>query len=123
MNFINTKKQGDWGLGQAIAYFTELGWTVLLPLTDSQDYDLVVDNGVNLLKIQVKTTTFKERNNYLVSLTVKGGNRSYNTIKKFDKSLVDYVFIVTKDMERYLIPSEVLAGSVTLGEKYQKYKL
>lgn len=46
----NSKKQGDAGLGEAIAYFTRLGYTVQLPLTDSQDYALVVDIDGNIIR-------------------------------------------------------------------------
>jgi hypothetical protein len=43
VKFRNSKKQGDWGLGSAIAWFTAQGYTVALPITDSQHYDLIVD--------------------------------------------------------------------------------
>lgn len=33
--------------------FSKIGYTVSVPITDSQDYDLIVDNGA-LLKVQVK---------------------------------------------------------------------
>ena len=122
--FLNTKKQGDWGLGQAIAYFTSIGWTVALPLTDSQDYDIIVDNGNQLLRVQVKTTTFKQRGvNYFVSLTTKGGNQSFNTIKSFDHNTVDYIFVITGDNDRYFIPSDVVGNSISLGKLYDKYLL
>jgi HJR/Mrr/RecB family endonuclease len=55
----NTKKQGDVGLGQAIAWFTRNSYTVSLPLTDSQDYDLIVDKDNVLYRVQVKTTSNK----------------------------------------------------------------
>jgi hypothetical protein len=38
----NTKIQGNIGLVNAIAWFEEHGYRVFLPLTDSQDEDLVV---------------------------------------------------------------------------------
>lgn len=38
----------------AIAYYSKLGWTISIPVTDSQDYDLIVDTGTKLLKVQVK---------------------------------------------------------------------
>ena len=55
MKYRNTKKQGDVGLGAAIAFFSNLGYTVATPLTDSQNYDLVVDMDEGLKKVQVKT--------------------------------------------------------------------
>lgn len=54
--FKNTKKQGDYGLGSAISYFTSQGYNISIPLTDSQDYDLVVEDTAGFLKkVQVKT--------------------------------------------------------------------
>ena len=58
-NAINSKKQGDIGMCYAIAYFSKMGYTVSIPITDSQDYDLIIDNGT-LLKVQVKTTRCKD---------------------------------------------------------------
>lgn len=46
-NVINSKKQGDVGMCYAIAYYSKLGWTVSIPITDSQDYDLLVENTDN----------------------------------------------------------------------------
>lgn len=48
-NAINSKKQGDIGMCYAMAYFSKIGYTVSVPITDSQDYDLIVDNGALLI--------------------------------------------------------------------------
>jgi hypothetical protein len=126
-NQRNTKKQGDVGLGVAIGYFTEIGWTVCVPLTDSQDYDLVVDDGNHRIRVQIKTTTYKRNpGNYVVSLTVKGGNRtSVGKIKKFDKEAVDALFIATGDGGRYYIPIRELipVSTVTLSTKYDRFRV
>jgi hypothetical protein len=68
----NSKKQGDVGMGVAIGYFAARGITVCIPLTDSQDYDLVIDLDDVLKKVQVKTTTSKAgtRRGYDVHLRV-----------------------------------------------------
>ena len=52
--FKNSKKQGDAGLGQAIAYFTMLGYDIALPLTDSADWDLIAEMDDGLKRVQVK---------------------------------------------------------------------
>lgn len=44
MNFDSNKEKGNSGLGMAIAYFTTKGYTVSIPLNDTQDYDLVNRN-------------------------------------------------------------------------------
>ena len=122
-NASNTKKQGDIGLGYAIAYFAGAGYTVSIPLTDSQDYDLVVDNGT-LQRVQVKTTKHKSVYGiYTVSLTIKGGNQTFSTIKKFDPTKVDLIFILCDNEDKYLIPSNIIITSINLGKKYQKYKI
>jgi hypothetical protein len=122
---INTKKQGDAGVGVAIGWFASQGWTVSVPLTDSQEYDLITDSE-QLLRVQVKTTSFKTAYGvFSVSLTVKGGNRtSVGKIKLFDPSKVDALFILTSDKSMYFIPSSVIkTNSVNLGSKYQRYKV
>lgn len=122
-HFKNTKKQGDMGLGVAICYFTNQGYTVGIPLTDSQDYDLFIDNGNKLGRVQVKTSSYK-RSSYEVNLSIKGGNRTAKgTVKRFDSKKCDYVFVVTETQEKYFIPSKELAAKciLVLGPKYKKY--
>ena len=50
MNFTTNKEKGNTSLGIAIAYYTSNGYTVSLPLNDTQDYDLIVDKN-NILRI------------------------------------------------------------------------
>lgn len=122
----NTKKQGDIGVGIAIAYFVVNEYTVSIPLTDSQPYDLIVeDKNGKLSRIQVKTTSFKGKSGYyFVSLTIKGGNRtSKGKIKEFDPTEVDYIFIVTDTEEKYLIPSFTCNNSITLNKTKDKFRV
>ena len=124
-NAKNTKKQGDIGVGSAVAYFAQKGFTVCIPLTDSQPYDLVVDMDGMLSRVQVKTTSYRYKSGmYMVSLTVKGGNRSgVGKIKVFDKTAVDHVFVLTEDGERYLVPSSRCQNTITLNKALEDCKL
>ena len=125
-NFKNSKKQGDSGMGAAIAYFTAIGKTVCVPLTDSQDYDLIVETTAGKLrKIQVKTTRFKEHGKFRAALKTCGGNQKIYKAKLFDKSKIDYLFILTSDNDCYLIPTKYLdaVSQVTLSDKYKRFKL
>jgi len=123
----NTKKQGDVGLGLAIGWFSSLGHTVCVPLTDSQDYDLIVDIDGKIHRVQVKTTTYKsEYGIFTTNLSVKGGNRtSVGKVKKFDSNKVDNVFIVTSDDEYYFIPASQIEAkhNISLGTKWIQYKV
>lgn len=120
----NSKKQGDAGLGAAIAWFTMRGYTVSVPLTDSQDYDLVVEIEGQLRRVQVKTTTHQRNGKYVATLKVSGGNKSgTGATKTFDQEAVDFVFILTEDSSKYLIPSVSIEGkyAISLCEKYEKF--
>ena len=63
MNFDTNKEKGNSGLGMAIAYFTTKGYTVSIPLNDTQDYDLVIERCNKLYTVQVKATGCKTKYN------------------------------------------------------------
>jgi hypothetical protein len=116
------------GLAWAIKWFTENGYLVSIPLTDSQDYDLVVDHAGTLYKVQVRTTYSIKRpsGNYQLNLQVTGGNRSgTGKVKHFDPSKVDLIFALTNAGTMYLIPSiEVEARrSLSLCHKYNRFRV
>lgn len=110
------------GMGAAIAYYTSIGWCVSIPLTDSEDYDLVVDNG-SLLKVQVKTTNYiNPEGRYVAHLVTCGGNQSFHTRKIFSQK-EGFLFIVDGSGKWYNIPCEIglPTNSITLGAKYDEY--
>lgn len=83
MNFISNKEKGNTSLAIAIAYYTSVGYTVSIPLNDTQDYDLLVEKDNNIKKIQVKSTSCKTKyNNYQVALKSCGGTKgkTYKTL-------------------------------------------
>lgn len=125
----NTKQQGNIGLGMAIQYFTENLYTVSLPLNDSQDYDLIIeDRDGSLKKVQVKTTHSKsECGTYCVNLRVLGGNSKKNYVhKKGNEIIYDLLFVLCDNGDRYLIPKNIInnkSSAITVGKMYLKYKL
>lgn len=122
----NSRKQGDAGIGAAIAFFTSNGYPVSIPLTDSQEYDLVIDIDGCLKKVQVKTVYHRNKWNWFcVHLRTCGGNRSFSTYKMFDNSLVDFLFIVTENCDKYFIPAMVIKvrNTLVLGHRMERYKL
>ena len=121
----NSKQQGDVGLGAAIAFYTSIGYTVSIPLNDSQQYDLIVDDGKKINRVQVKTTKNKKPSgNYEVGLRTCGGNQSFHTVKKFDHKSVEILFVLCEDGSSYSIPTESFSckSSIDLGKKYEKFK-
>ena len=93
---------GNSGLGIAIAiaiaiaYFSTNGYTVSIPLNDTQDYDLIIDKDNRLQRVQVKTTGCKTKyGNYQVALKSCGGTKG-STYKTVIDTNVDLLFIVTR---------------------------
>lgn len=76
MIFNTNKEKGNTGLGFAIAYFTSNGYTVSVPLNDTQDYDLIIEKDNILETVQVKSTGCKTKYNvYQVALKSCGGTK------------------------------------------------
>ena len=122
---MNTKQQGNIGLGKAIAHFTSLQYIVSVPLNDSQGYDLIVDNGKKLLRVQVKTSRHKKKTgSYVIALRQMGGSRRTGRVKMFDKSTADIMYaLCIPTGEAYLIPYSYIhtKNSLALGADVQQY--
>jgi len=122
----NPRKQGDAGMGIAIGWFACAGYTVCVPLTDSQPYDLVVDDGEHgLQRVSVKTTTQIKGGAYEVGLRTQGGNKSQFTIRHFDQAGIEILFVACDDGSRYVIPTTAFAARsyLHLSKKYEQYKV
>lgn len=88
----------------AAAWYTLCGEDVSWPLEPSR-YDLVVQRGDRMCRVQVKTTTVRVRGTWKVYLsTSRGGRRTY------DPDEVDEFFVIDGDMAYYLIPVAVVGG-------------
>lgn len=118
--------QGNIGLGRAIAYFTSIGASVLLPLNDTQKYDLCVDDGLNIKRISVKTVSYKSKGTYQVQLRNTGGSSGKSTVRKFDNKSSDYLFILTEDGTMLLIPTSEIDTQNTYNltpDRVERYKV
>lgn len=90
----NSQSQGNVGMGQAIAYYTQKGYTVSIPLNDCQEYDLVVEYPDGLKKVQVKTTRTKAPSGkYIVGLRTMSG---YKDKYSYKIGSYDILFVVTE---------------------------
>ena len=124
MYFSTNKEKGNTSLSIAIAYFSSNGYTVSIPLNDTQDYDLVIEKNSILQTVQVKSSACKNKaGNYQVALKSCGGTKG-TTYKTFVNTKVDLLFIFLEDHSIYLIPRTDLsnASTITITSKYHKYK-
>lgn len=121
--------QGNIGLSKAIDYFVSHGFTISIPLNDSQKYDLVADKNGVLYRVSVKTSRHSGHNNsYIVQLRNTGGGGANGGVVRqvnFDKNACDYVFIYLANNDLYLIPSKKITAinSISVGNKYTEYKV
>lgn len=120
---MTSTQKGNVGLSLAIGYFGSNGYTVSIPLTDTQDYDLIVDKNDAIQRVQVKYTDAKSDNGiYIVGLRVVSGS-TRKVIKKCSECHYDLLFIVCGNRTRYLISKDVINNerSINLSQAYDKY--
>lgn len=125
MLFETNKQKGNSGLGIAIAYFSANGYTVSIPLNDTQDYDIVIEKEGKFKSVQVKASGCKRKNgNYQVALKSCGGTKG-RTYKTVIDTNIDILFIVTEAMNMYCIPKSDIKNKSTINlcKKYEKYRV
>jgi len=93
-----TQRKGDIAVSQAIASFTKAGFDVSLPLTESAAYDLVVDVGGKLKKVQVRYTSTGE-----VDLRRVHSNSKGYVVKKTKVGAYDWLYIFADKKGEYII--------------------
>lgn len=101
MGEINRKQIGRLGLSMAINYFTIQGYTVSLPINDTQWYDLIVEKDNQFFTVQCKAT---QTDNGLIDLRSTGGTNGSVYDNVLNHSRLDYLFCVNKDLQMWLIP-------------------
>jgi len=99
-----TQKKGDIAVSQAIAKFTKMGYDVSIPITESASYDLIVDVGEKLKKVQVRYSSVKE-----IPLRRIHSNSKGYVVKKTKPHAYDWLYIYKSNGEEYLV-KECLAN-------------
>lgn len=104
----STQRKGDVAVSQAIATFIKHGADVLLPITESAAYDLVVDFGKGLKRMQIKFSSDKE-----VGLRRIHSNSNGYVVKTPRKDAFDWLYVLNSHGEEYLITYD-LSGQQTV---------
>lgn len=101
MDLTDRKQTGRIGLSMAINYFTVKGYTVSIPINDTQWYDLVIEKDGKLETVQCKATATE---NSEISLRSTGGTKGTAYDNILNHSELDWLFCVNKDLDMWLIP-------------------
>jgi hypothetical protein len=100
----DTQRKGDIAVSQAIATFTRMGYDVLIPLTESAAYDLVIDVGDSLKRVQVRFSSTGE-----VDLRRVHSNSKGYVVKKAISNSYDWLYVLGPNGQEFLI-KECLVG-------------
>ena len=93
-----TQRKGDIAVAQSIATFTKLGFDIALPLTESAAYDLLVDNGDGIFRVQVRFCSEQD-----VELRRIHSNSKGYVIKKTKINAYDWLYVLRPTGEEYLL--------------------
>ncbi len=112
-----TQRKGDVAVAKAIHTFTAMGYDVAKPLTESAAYDLIVDTGEGLFRVQVRYWGGTGR---AVELRRIHSNAQGYVVKKTRPGAYDWLYVLTAEGHEYLI-RECLAGrrSITPHEGFR----
>ena len=126
MTEINRKAIGRIGLSMAINYFTINGYTVSIPINDTQWYDIVVEKDGFFQTVQCKATSGD-----VIDFRSTGGTKGIEYDNLLNHSELDYLFCVNGNLEMWLIPIKDITTTkqITLrteptknGQGFQTYK-
>lgn len=98
----NNRQKGKAGLSLGIAYFGTNGYTVSIPLDDTQWYDFIVEKDGIIQTVQCKFTASKDNT---IDLRSTGGTNGgiYDNVLKHP---LDILFCADKDMNLWVIPMD-----------------
>ncbi len=109
-----TQRKGDIAVAKAISTFTNLGYDVAIPLTESASYDLIVDTNTKndkLKRIQIKYTGNDE-----VDLRNIHSNSKGYVVKKTKSGAYDWLYVLDSKGNEYLF-KECLQGRRSIKTK------
>ena len=101
--FKTFKERGEWVELQFMARAVRKGFKVSKPWGDSSAYDVGVESGERILRVQVKSTDCRTEYGYLCQFKPNAHSKPY-TLKQIDFFAA---YVIPKDVW-YLIPAEVL---------------
>ena len=118
----NCKKRGEWAELVFAMRAIERGLSLARPWAESSGYDFTVDQGRRIVRVQVKSTIFREGTGY--SCTLKDSKGPYK------KNSFDFVaaYVIPEDVW-FILPEKKIRGMWSVGlypklesSKYFGYK-
>ena len=95
---METQIKGDKAVAAIIYKLTKAGYTISLPITESAEYDLVIEKEGKIERVQVKYSKRED-----IDLRKIHSNSKGYVIKKYSKNAFDVLAVVKPTEECYLI--------------------
>ena len=112
MLFGTNKEKGRAGMALGIAWFGANGYTINIPLNDTQWYDFVAEKDGKFYTVQCKATGSKDNT---VSLRNCGGTNGGIYGRVID-SPIDFLFCLDAEQHMYVIPGSDLRQSGAINQ-------
>ncbi len=112
MIFETNKDKGRAGMSMGIAYFGSNGYTVSIPLNDTQWYDFIIEKNGYFQTVQCKATG-SANNSISLKSTGETKGSEYDNVLKHN---VDLLFCLDKDQNMYVIPTEDIKNSGNIAQ-------
>lgn len=101
--FRTYKERGEWVEAQFIAEALGRGYTILKPWGDSQPFDVAINFGSRIVRVQVKSTSYRVDNGYKCQFKTNFHGRQYAP-----DQLDFFVGYIVPQRTWYLIPARLL---------------
>jgi Holliday junction resolvase-like predicted endonuclease len=131
---LKPRQQGDIGELSAMEWLASRGahiyvpvGHIYVPVGHCPDVDLIAEISGVVSRVEVKTSTQRRGDKWVVHIATKGGNQSWNgLVKYFDRSRCEFLFAHVGNGRRWFIPTGALdcESSLTLGaSKYATFEI
>ena len=115
----NRKQIGRVGLSMAINYFTIQGYTVSLPVNDTQWYDLIIEKNGVFQTVQCKATNTDSKT---IDFRSTGGTNGSTYDNILNHSELDWLFCVDGELNMWLIPVKEITTSKQITLRIEQTK-
>ena len=90
--------------------FIELGYIVSIPYGNNSRYDLLVDNGKTIWRIQCKTASLNDNGSYTIQTCNKVATTTQRKVKHYTKDEIDFIASIIEN-QVVIIPVELIENS------------
>lgn len=113
---MNTVGIGDIGEAMAIADFTKAGFVVSTPLSNNARYDLIIDNGQKIYRVQVKTTESIKDDKMVFSTKTTNYSKGAWKATRYSTNEVDvfYLYCFENNWSGLYIPDDVVLTQLNI---------